>query len=201
MILDVPRCSQMFLGVPRCSLWSSAISISDGFFLKCPFESEGGGQIAIWAMSLWIQFFFKYRRSAMTISAYLKLQPTAGIKLIGLHSATLFDIDLIIIAFFLADPRLWPSLAIQRRKSWFVLRVLQFCLQAFNFYFLFKIRIQKYNKLIFVFLRPWPLRIWNHNIWNPRVKIRTMAMLMEIHVLKWLGSYLWCWLQTFPVVS
>ena len=47
----------MFLDVPRCSLWSSAISISDGFFLKCPFQSEGGGQIAIWALSLWIQIF------------------------------------------------------------------------------------------------------------------------------------------------
>ena len=32
MFLDVPWCSQMFLDDPRCSLWSSATSISDGIF-------------------------------------------------------------------------------------------------------------------------------------------------------------------------
>ena len=62
--------------------------------------------------------------------AYLEPKPAAEIWLIGLHSTPLFDIDLIIIAFFPSDPRPRPCWAIRRGKSWFVRRVLQIPIQS-----------------------------------------------------------------------
>ena len=53
------------------------------------------------------------------------LHPAAGIWLIGLHSAPLFDIDLIIIAFFPEPPLPSAVLSYPADKSWVVLGLLQ----------------------------------------------------------------------------
>ena len=55
----------------------------------------------------------------------LGLHPAAGIWLIGLHSAPLFDIDLIIIAFFPEPPLPSAVLSYPADKSWVVLGLLQ----------------------------------------------------------------------------